>query len=186
MKKEIRSLILKKRMSMSFSEIQKKSTQIKERLFQMDEFKNAETVLFYVSYDNEVGTHEMIKESFTMKKRVAVPKTDVTSRTIICSSLVQWEDLTTGGYHILEPRKGCISEVSPDSIDLMILPGIAFDLKGNRIGHGMGYFDRLLQKKNHAHHIGLAFELQIVENIIREKHDKKVEKIVTEDRIISC
>jgi 5-formyltetrahydrofolate cyclo-ligase len=186
MKEEIRSLVLKKRTSMPFSEKQKKSTQIKERLFQTDEFQNAETVLFYVSYDHEVGTHEMIKESLTMKKRVAVPKTDMTSRTIICSSLVQWEDLLAGAYKILEPRKGCVNEVSPDSIDLMIIPGIAFDYQGNRIGHGMGYFDRLLQRKNHACHIGLAFEIQIVENIPSQKHDKKVEKIVTEDRIIVC
>jgi len=186
MKKDIRSTILKKRSSMPRSEVQKKSKLIKEQIFQMQEFREAKTILFYVSYDNEVDTHEMIKESLGMKKQVVVPKTDMNNRTIICSSLTKWDDLLSGAYNILEPRRECVNEVSPESIDLMIIPGVAFDCQGNRIGHGMGYYDRLLQKKMITHCVGLAFELQIVESIPSEKHDVKVEKIVTEERIITC
>jgi len=186
MKKDIRSTILKKRSSIPRSEVQKKSKLIKERVFQMQEFKEAKTILFYVSYDNEVDTHEMIRESLGMKKHVVVPKTDMNNRTIICSSLTRWDDLLSGAYNILEPRRECVNEVSPESIDLMIIPGVAFDCQGNRIGHGMGYYDRLLQKKIITHCVGLAFELQIVESIPSEKHDVKVEKIVTEERIIIC
>ena len=186
MKKDIRSTILKKRGSMPLLEVQKKSKLIKEQIFQMQEFREAKTILFYVSYDNEVDTHEMIKESLGMKKQVVVPKTDMKNRTIICSSLTKWDDLLSGAYNILEPRQECVNEVSPESIDLMIIPGVAFDCQGNRIGHGMGYYDRLLQKKMSAHCVGLAFELQIVESIPSEKHDVKVEKIVTEERIILC
>jgi len=186
MKKDIRSTILKKRGSMPLSEVQKKSKLIKEHVFHMEEFKEAKTILFYVSYDNEVDTHEMIKESLGMKKHVVVPKTDMNNRTIICSSLTKWNDLLSGAYNILEPRRECVNEVSPESIDLIIIPGVAFDCQGNRIGHGMGYYDRLLQKKMSAHRLGLAFELQIVESIPSEKHDVKVEKIVTEERIILC
>jgi 5-formyltetrahydrofolate cyclo-ligase len=186
MKKDIRSTILKKRSSMPRSEVQKKSKLIKEQIFQMQEFREAKTILFYVSYDNEVDTHEMIKESLGMKKQVVVPKTDMNNRTIICSSLTRWDDLLSGAYNILEPRRECVNEVSPESIDLMIIPGVAFDCQGNRIGHGMGYYDRLLQKKIITHCVGLAFELQIVESIPSEKHDVKVEKIVTEERIIIC
>jgi 5-formyltetrahydrofolate cyclo-ligase len=186
MKKDIRSTILKKRSSMPLSEVRKKSKLIKEQVFHMEEFEEAKTILFYVSYDNEVYTHEMIKESLGMKKQVVVPKTDKNNRTIICSLLTKWDDLFSGAYNILEPRQECVNEVSPESIDLMIIPGVAFDCQGNRIGHGMGYYDRLLQKKMRAHCLGLAFELQIVESISSEKHDVKVEKIVTEERIIIC
>jgi len=152
----------------------------------LDEFKEAKTILFYVSYDNEVYTHEMIKESLEVKKQVVVPKTDMNKRTILCSTLTKWDDLLAGAYNILEPRQECLNEVSPESIDLIIMPGIAFDCQGNRIGHGMGYYDRLLKKKMNAHRLGLAFEFQIVENIPTEPHDIKVEKIVTEKRIITC
>ena len=186
MKKEIRSTILKKRNSMLFSEVLEKSERIKEQVFHLDEFKEAKTILFYVSYENEVYTHEMIKEILEVKKQVVVPKTDMNKRTILCSSLTKWDDLLAGAYNILEPRQECLNEVSPESIDLIIMPGIAFDCQGNRIGHGMGYYDRLLKKKMNAHRLGLAFEFQIVENIPTEPHDIKVEKIVTEKRIITC
>jgi len=186
MKKEIRSKILKKRNNMLFSEVLEKSDRIKEQVFHMDEFKDAKVILFYVSYDNEVYTHNMIKKSIEIKKQVVVPKTDKHNRMILCSSLTQWDDLITGAYNILEPRPECLNEVSLESIDLIIIPGIAFDCQGNRIGHGMGYYDKLLKKKMNAHRLGLAFELQIVENISTEYHDVKVEKIVTEERIITC
>jgi 5-formyltetrahydrofolate cyclo-ligase len=186
MKKDIRSTILKKRSNMPLSKVLEKSNLIKEQVFHTEEFKEAKTILFYVSYDNEVYTHDMIKESLEMKKHVVVPKTNMNNRTIICSSLTSWNDLLSGVYNILEPRQECVNEVSPESIDLMIIPGIAFDCQGNRIGHGMGYYDRLLQKKMRTHRLGLAFEIQIVENIPTEKHDVKVEKIVTEERIIIC
>jgi 5-formyltetrahydrofolate cyclo-ligase len=186
MKKEIRSTILNKRNSMLFSEVLAKSERIKEQVFHMDEFKDAKTILFYVSYDNEVNTHEMIKKSLEIKKQVVVPKTDRNNRTMLCSSLTKWDDLIAGAYNILEPRQECFKEVSPESIDLIVIPGIAFDCQGNRIGHGMGYYDRLLQKKINAHRLGLAFEFQIVEKIPPEKHDVKVKKIVTEKRIITC
>ena len=186
MKTEIRSKILKKRNSMCVFEVLEKSERIKEQVFHMNEFKDATTILFYISYDNEVYTHEMIKESLEIKKQVVVPKTDMDNRTILCSSLTKWDDLVVGAYNILEPRQDCLNEVSLESIDIIIFPGIAFDCQGNRIGHGMGYYDRLLKKKINAHRLGLAFELQIVENIPTEPHDVKVEKIVTEKRIITC
>ena len=186
MKKEIRSRILKQRSNMLFSEVLEKSERIKEQVFHMDEFKDAKVILFYVSYDNEVFTHKMIKESFKTKKQVVVPKIHKHNRTILCSSLTQWDELITGAYTILEPRQECLNEVTLESIDLIIIPGIAFDCQGNRIGHGMGYYDKLLKKNMNAHRLGLAFEFQIVENIPTEHHDVKVEKIVTEERIITC
>jgi len=171
---------------MLFSEVVEKSERIKEQVFHMDELKDAKTILFYVSYDNEVYTHEMIKKCLEIKKQVVVPKTDMNNHTMLCSSLVKWGDLVAGAYHILEPRQECLKEVLPESIDLIVIPGIAFDCQGNRIGHGMGYYDRLLKKKINAHRLGLAFEFQIVEKISAEKHDVKVNKIVTEKRIITC
>lgn len=186
MKKEIRSLIQKKRNMMHFSEVLEKSRRIKNQLFSMDEFQDAETILFYVSYDNEVNTHEMIQESLRLKKRLAVPVTNVKTQTILCSTLIKWDDLSVGAYNILEPCKNRVEQIALESIDVMILPGIAFDCEGNRIGHGKGYYDRLLQEHHHAHRFGLAFELQIVKKIPTDRHDKKVEKIITEARIIDC
>jgi 5-formyltetrahydrofolate cyclo-ligase len=186
MKKELRSTIMKKRHCLSNVEILERSRRIKQRIFALEEFKEAQTILFYVSYGNEVSTHEMITESLAMGKQVIVPKVNEKDHTLCLSSLTKWEDLAPCSYSILEPRPECVNEVPLESIDLLILPGVVFDEQGNRIGHGYGYYDRLLQKDSKAHVLALAFECQIVKEIPTEKHDRRVEKIITEDRVIEC
>lgn len=186
MKKEIRKESMKKRSNLSKTEVLEKSKQIKKRLFEIKEFKEACTILFYVSYDNEAYTHDMIKESISNMKQVVVPVTDKKNRRLILSKLESWGDLEVGAYNILEPKKECVKKISIDRIDLVIVPGVGFDEQGHRIGHGMGYYDGLLKLSTNTLNIGLAFELQIVEKIPTEKHDIPVDRIVTEKRIIQC
>jgi 5-formyltetrahydrofolate cyclo-ligase len=186
MKKSLREQFLIKRKELSKSEVEKKSLQIQHRLFSLPWYHTAQNILFYVSYDNEVDTHVMIKESLMNGKTVLVPKTDKEKKTICVSRLLCWEDLSPCAYSILEPRENCIREVPVTSVELLIVPGIVFDVCGNRIGHGMGYYDRLLKNTIQAHSIGLAFESQIIKAIPAEKHDEKVEMIVTEKRSIHC
>ncbi len=186
MKKSLREQFLVKRKELSTSEVKKKSLQIQHRLFTLPWYSTAHNILFYVSYDNEVDTHLMIKESLVNGKTVLVPKTDSKKKTICLSKLLCWDDLNPGAYSILEPREDCVREVPVSSVELLIVPGVVFDLCGNRIGHGMGYYDRLLKNTIQAHSIGLAFEYQIIKAIPAEEHDEKVEMIVTEDRSIHC
>ena len=186
MKKTLRQKMLKKRSDVNKSEILEKSNQIKKRLFKTKELNQAHTILFYISYDNEVYTHDMIKECISNGKHVIVPITDKENRFLILSKLENWENLDCGAYGILEPRKEHVKEISIDLIDLIVIPGVAFDEHGNRIGHGMGYYDGLLKNSINATHIGLAFEFQIVDTIPVEEHDINVDKIVTEKRIIAC
>jgi len=186
MKEELRKEGMKIRKDLPETELLEKSKQIKKRLYKMKEFQQATTILFYVSYDNEVYTQDMIKENLSNGKNVVVPITDAEKHCLILSKLNNWEDLECSTYSILEPKKNCIREVSLDKIDLILVPGVVFDESGNRIGHGMGYYDKLLKNSKKALHIGLAFEMQIVDNIPAEEHDVKVDKIVTENRIINC
>lgn len=186
MKDKIRKELIEIRRNLSKKEVLEKSNKIKKRLFEMNEFKLATTVLFYVSYDNEVYTHDMIKESMKIGKNIIVPKSDKENRVLILSKLESWNDLETGAYGILEPKEEKIREVSIEEIDLIIVPGVGFDENGHRIGHGKGYYDDLLKNSTKASCIGLAFEFQIVDEIPTEKHDLPVDKIVTEERIIDC
>jgi len=184
MKSTIRTSLISQRNKMPFPEIIQKSALIKERLFGLEEFQRSHTILFYVSYGSEVATHEMIQACLASGKKVVVPCTDAKNRKLSLSELQRWEDLGAGAYHIQEPRVECRCEVSLDAVDLIIVPGIAFDLAGHRIGHGMGYYDRLLSKNIKATKIALAFELQLVEKIPAEYHDVSVDMIITERRII--
>ena len=182
MKEKLRKQIKEKRTEITKEENRKKSKKIKERLLGLKEYRDAKIVLFYVSYDGEVFTHEMIKQALKEKK-VVVPISNKEENTLSLSILESWDDLELGSYDILEPKKECIREISIDKIDLIIVPGVAFDLSGNRVGHGKGYYDKLLEKTK-AITVGLAFEFQLVENIPTEPHDKPVDIIITEKHII--
>lgn len=185
MKKKVRRELINLRKSLSKNEVLEKSNKIKDRLFKMKEFKEAPTILFYISYDNEVFTHDMIKDIIKNKKNVVVPVTDKKNKILILSQLKNWNDLEPGEYNILEPKKEKIKEISVDKIDLIIVPGVGFDHHGHRIGHGKGYYDNLL-KNCIVPTIGLAFEFQIIKNIPIERHDENIDKIVTEKRLIDC
>jgi len=186
MKDKVRRELIVLRKNLSKDEVFEKSNKIKNRLFKMKEFKEASSILFYVSYDNEVYTHEMIKDCIKNKKNVVVPVTDKKNKKLIFSKLENWDDLSPGAYNILEPNKEKIKEISINEIDLIIVPGVGFDENGNRIGHGKGYYDNLLKNSTKALHIGLTFESQILKQIPIDAQDIPVKKIITEKRLIDC
>ena len=111
MKNQIRKQLIKIRKNISLVEVIEKSKIIKNKLFEMDDFNHASIILFYISYNNEVFTHEMIKEQLTNNKIIVVPIVDRKSSSLILSKLEDWNDLTVGAYNILEPKKERISRV---------------------------------------------------------------------------
>ena len=120
------------------------------------------------------------------KKTIVVPVVEKDKRSLILSKLEGWNDLEVGSYNILEPKKDRINEIDIDNIDLIIVPGVGFDMNGNRIGHGKGYYDNLLKNSKRATSIGLSFECQIIENIPTGKYDIPINIILTEKRTIDC
>jgi len=184
MKEKLRKEIKEKRRKIPKEEQRKKGKEIKERLFSLLEYKFTETILFYISYGSEVGTHEIIKEALN-EKRVVVPISNKNDFSLILSELKDWDDLEIGSYGILEPKKDSINEVKIGEIDLIIVPGVAFDKSGNRLGHGKGYYDRLLKNSN-AVKIALCYELQVVDKVPTDENDIPVDIIITEKKIITC
>jgi 5-formyltetrahydrofolate cyclo-ligase len=185
LRKETKIKREEKRTKHSKEENIKKSKEIKEKLFNLKEFKDAETILFYVSYNGEVFTHDMICELF-YKKNIIVPLSNKENHTLTLSHLKSWEELCIGSYNILEPSIEKIRETKIQAIDLIIVPGVAFDEHGGRLGHGKGYYDRLLSESKDIFKIGLCFEFQIFDNIPMDEHDVYMDLIVTEKRIIDC
>jgi len=180
-KAKIRKEILARLRSQVNTERIVKSDKIKRRLFKEKCFKNAESVMFYVSKSYEVDTSSMIEEALKKGKRVIVPVTNPKEKKLIPSEIkCPSKDLAKGLFGIREPKKECIKAVDIKDIDMVIVPGIAFDDKGNRIGHGQGYFDRFLKhlpKKTPT--IGLAFKLQLVRRIKALPWDIPVTKLIT-------
>ncbi len=178
MKNKIRQELIEKRNRLSVYEVLKKSNEIISKLVDLQEFKKAKKLLCYISFDNEVYTHGFIKK-YVKEKDIAVPV--VKGNELILSYIREWGELETGTYGILEPRE--IRRANLNDIEIAIIPGIAFDKRGYRIGYGKGYFDRLLSRMN-VLKIALAFDFQILDELPEEKHDIRMDLIITEKRIL--
>jgi len=182
---DIRHQKLMERMSVSEEFRQAGSDTIRTMLQKQPEFSNANTVFVYVPIKNEVDTMELIEGLLKSDKRVAVPFVDSETKTIAASELKSIDELCNGHFGTLEPKKEFIRPVPPRAIDVSIIPGIAFDANGNRLGYGHGYYDKFLAATN-APIIALAFEFQIVDSIRNDMHDVCVDKIITEKRVVEC
>jgi len=188
-KEELRKKILAVRDTLALEERQSKSKSIHSHLFSLPEFVSAKTVAFFVSFRGEVLTESMIREALDLGKVVVVPLTDLTNRRLKFSRILDYPaDLAPGTWGILEPKPDRIRPVALEEIDLIITPGVVFDLKGWRIGYGGGFYDDLLKSfKNKRPSVGLAFELQIVEGCsVDRNRDEPIDIIITEERVIRC
>lgn len=185
MKEELRRSFLKRRDELSINELQKRSSSIHNRLLQDKDYREGKTILFYVSFKSEVLTIPLLKMAF-WDKRVIVPITHREKKILILSHLKDLCELKESTYGIKEPRPEFIRPFPYHGVDLVLVPGVVFDKRGYRIGYGGGYYDRLLvELKPVVKRIGLAFEIQLVEELSPQVHDKPVHKIITEERTIS-
>jgi 5-formyltetrahydrofolate cyclo-ligase len=186
-KEEIRRKILKKRLSLSSEDIRDKSHQVFLYLAETVEYINSQNIMLYTATRSEVQTEELIKMSIKMGKNIFVPIILPECLNLAPSKIFDFDsELEKGKKGILEPKKEYYRLFPPEDIDLIIVPGVAFDLSGNRIGRGFGYYDNFLRKaSSSAKIIALAFEMQIVEKIPNDKNDIPVHKIITEKRTIN-
>lgn len=154
-----------------------RSRKISEKLFKTAGFKKAEKLFIYASLPEEVGTFEIMAKALRRNKKVFVPKVSGSGRKIKVFEVRDLRaDLSRGSFGILEPQTK--RPLGRQSLDLMIIPGLAFDRKGNRLGRGKGYFDRFLTRFKKTPKIGLAFKEQIVSKVPAEAHDISVDKVI--------
>ena len=186
-KEEIRRNIFKKRLSLSKDDIRNKSQQVFLNLAETVEYRNSQNIMFYAATRSEVQTEEMIKASIEMGKNIFIPIILPECINLAPSKIFDFDiELEKGKKGIFEPKKEYYRLFPSENIDLIIVPGVAFDLSGNRIGRGFGYYDNFLRKvRSTAKIIALAFEMQIVKKIFVDKNDIPVHKVITEKRIIT-
>lgn len=180
-KQLIRQKILKKLKKQKKEESRKRSLKIKKILFSQPQFLQADRIMFYISKESEVDTTSMIKDALRMGKKVIVPVTLVEKRKIIPSQVKDYkQELEIGRYGIYQPKRSFFRKVLLKDIDLVIVPGVAFDRTGNRLGRGGGYFDRFLAKikKRNIPMFGLAFKCQVLKQLPVFAHDIPVTKLI--------
>lgn len=184
-KKHLRKTKLAKRNALSEKVHKTKSRQIKQRLFSLQDFKKAKTIAFFYGIRKEVHTAHMIQDALNAGKRILLPRCAYDKKEMHLLEIKSLNDLEKRKFGLMEPKKRC-KKVKLKEIDAIIMPAVAFDLDGHRLGYGHGYYDRLLKRKEgKAKLIGLCFELQLAKKLPIEKHDVAVDKIVTEKRAIN-
>ncbi len=164
------------------------SCRIVERFMQLPEYHAARTVMFYVDVREEVRTRQALPEALASGKRIVVPY--CLDGELELFHLESMDELELGMYRILEPkvelRTVAAKHLQPKDLDLVMVPGVAFDREGGRTGHGKGYYDKLLQHARvDAPLIALSFECQLFDAIPAEEHDIFMDKVVTEENVFA-
>jgi len=176
-KQRIRSKILLKLKKQKEEDRSRKSILIKEKLLKEPSFKKAKRVMFYIAFNGEVETKEMIKEAKNLGKIIAVPvcvKNRISLRPALLKSHAH---LKKGPYGVSEPVVSRYIDLK--DLDLVVTPGLAFDKKGNRLGRGKGYYDRFLKQiPKDTPSIGLAFRMQILPKVPVTSSDVSVSKVL--------
>ncbi|RCX10520.1 5-formyltetrahydrofolate cyclo-ligase [Anaerobacterium chartisolvens] len=188
-KEHIRKTALKLRQSLTREQVSLKSEAILNRLAGLEEYKKSSLVMLYADFRNEVATGDMIRMCIEDGKRTILPyivRTDEGGRAMYASQIASLEELCPGAYGIYEPKESARIAVSPLSLDMVIVPGVAFDERRNRLGYGAGFYDCFLaQTRGGCCKAALAFEVQIFPSIPKGVHDVCMDMVVTEDRVIT-
>ena len=160
------------------------SLQIQGYIINSKEYQSCDFLCVYASVNGEVSTNYLIEESFKNKKKILFPRCHAHEKGIMHYALSKrWDDLRQELYNIPEPKKHCpIIDVSilNSQKTLIIVPALAFDTAGFRLGYGQGYYDRFMEKVPHAVSMGLAFSDHVYEELPRMEWDKTVNFLATE------
>lgn len=188
-KEDIRKQSITIRNKMDINEVFTKSECIAERLNQLEHINSARSIMCYVSFGNEVYTHDLIKKWICDGKQVSVPcvvNNVKESKYMHAVKINSFDELKVAGkYGILEPPLLDCNIINPKMLDVVIVPGCAFDINKNRMGFGAGYYDRFLSNvSSECKKIGICFDFQILDKIPFEEHDVPLDLVVTEKRII--
>jgi 5-formyltetrahydrofolate cyclo-ligase len=183
-KSTVREKLKLQRQQLSKAEARERSKLILEQLLTLPVFFRSDVIHTYVSSkNNEADTHELIRILVKQKKRVVVPIADKVTKTMRHSELFSLGELIGGAYGILEPRM--YRPVPVEDLQVIIVPALAVDRNGNRLGFGAGFYDRFLHDVQ-LPTIALAYDFQVLNGVPCEATDVPVSYIVTENEIIRC
>ncbi len=181
-KRRFRKQAIARRETLSPEQRQDFSLAACNRLLTLDLYRNAGAIHAFVPFGSEIDTRPIIEQAWADGKTVVFPVTDRKNDTLIHRAAQNWEQFTPGYAGILEPSGAC-PEFPLGDLDLILVPGMAYDRQGYRMGYGGGYYDRFLPQTR-AVTVGLAFNVQLVDEVPREVHDLPVMLLITETETI--
>lgn len=187
-KKILRKEILEKRNNIDLVKKEEMDKKILNQFYESKYYKQAEKIFIYISYDSEINTKVIINKALKDNKKIYVPRTEFKTRHMDAVGITSLDNLIESKYGILEPS---IEElyIDPSELDLIVVPGVAFDRNGGRMGYGAGFYDRYFKKINKQNinkivKLALAYELQMLDKVPMNTQDVPVDFIITENEFI--
>jgi 5-formyltetrahydrofolate cyclo-ligase len=179
-KQRLRREMLAIRRSLSAEEIKKGSEAIAAYFCAWPEYRDADIVMLYLSMADEPQTVRLIEHAWSSGKQVAVPLMGEVYGVMEGAVIGNWDSLVTGRLGLKMPDPAKTRPIDPVEIDLIVVPGVAFDPAGRRLGMGAGYYDRFLPQAVRACKVGLAWSVQIVPEVPTDAHDIRMDYLLTE------
>ena len=176
-KKALRREIGAKKRTLSAAEIEARSAVLAKMLYATEQYRAARSLYAYLSFNQEVRTNPIIQRAWVDGKRVAVPK--VVGDEMVFIWIDSFEGLAPqGAFHIMEPIED--GPVAGDATALILMPGLAFDPEGHRVGYGGGYYDRYLAVQPCHPTVALCYDFQLYDHLDVEDHDVLVDVVITD------
>lgn len=177
---ELRNSLLNRRISLTLADYEKLSVGVVENLRKLSEIIKAKYILGYYPIKKEVNILQFLRE-LSLNKTICLPYSLKEKRDLICVKVISWDEIIKDEQGVPSPvLKEVVNE---DKIEIALVPAVAFDLRGYRLGYGFGYYDNFLPKLKNALKIGVVFDFQIIDEI-QDAKGAKVDLIVSESRII--
>lgn len=187
-KKILRKEILDKRKNIDKVEKEKMDRKILDKFYESKYYKEAKNIFIYISYDTEINTIEIINKCLKENKKIYVPRAELKTRVMDAVEIKSLDNLMESSYGILEPS---VDEphIDPNELDLIVVPGVAFDRSGGRVGYGAGFYDRYFKKIDEDNvrritKLALAYDFQVLDKVPTDENDVPVNYIITEKEFI--
>lgn len=187
-KKALRKEIIEKRNNMDLVNKEEMDKKILNKFYESKYYREAEKIFIYISYDSEINTRKIIDKALKDNKKIFVPRTEFKTRSMEAVEITTLDNLIESKYGILEPSKE-EPHIDPNELDLIVVPGVAFDRNGGRMGYGAGFYDRYFKKINKDNinkimKLALAYELQLLDRVPMNEQDVPVDCIITENGFV--
>ncbi len=179
-KERLRTRLLETRREMTFEDVWERSALIQKGLVNSAVFLRARSIALYSSCQNEVLTDAVFSAARKDEKDVYYPRVFRGRDVMVFLPVLSLDELTPGAFDIREPKAGEDEAIDPGALDLIVLPGVAFDRRGARLGFGKGYYDRALAGCEKPLLLALAYDFQVVEAVPTGPHDVRMDGLVTE------
>ena len=184
-KQQLRREMLEKRRSLTTAEIATWSGRIADHFCSWPVYRNSGTVMFYLAMPDEPQTEPLIQDALQRGKRICVPLLGEKYGEMTAAAITSLDDLVIGKLGLKMPNPGKTEHIPPTAIDLVVVPAVAFDRGGNRLGMGAGYYDRFLMGKR-CLLLGVTWTCQLIDKLPCEEHDIRMRYLLTEDGFFSC